>query len=248
MAGDLTSQAGELLLSAHHTGVGVEPDMPAPQSRADAYGIQDHVLGRLGSAIAWKIGRAANDPEPYIAPIPKLGIVRPDGRCVLPPGAAQLGVEAELGMRLGKEITPEMATLGRAECLALFSHVVPLLEILHTRLAGANAAAPLWKLADFQASGGVVLGAPVAWTGQNLASVQVMVNGEAREARHPFGDPLELLHWAVRHLARRGGAPTGTVLTTGSYTGITQVGAGERFEAEFSRFGEVRTQVISPGH
>ncbi|WP_157966406.1 fumarylacetoacetate hydrolase family protein [Oceanibium sediminis] len=239
MLGDAAAQ----LIAAHRGGMPVTAPLPAPPTRAAAYAIQDRVVDQIGPAGAWKVGRNASDPDPYIAPVPRAMISLSGAPRALPRGAPRIGVEAELGFRLSTPVHPGSPPADAAANLTHVGHVVPLLELLATRLpSGTHDPAGLWKLADNQATGGIVLGPDVPWQGQDLGNVHVqwgVGDWSGSWAAHPFGDPGGMLHWALVHLAGRGGAPAGTIITTGSYTGITQVAADETFSSDFSDFGRV---------
>lgn len=107
---------------------------------------------------------------------------------------------------------------------------------------------PLWKLADLQANGGLVLGKPVPWTGQDLGAVRLAVGSQEEAAfdmaAHPFGAPFDLFCWTVDRVARhRGGLRRGDVIITGSYCGIVEIRAPGRFTAAFADFGAVCVDV-----
>lgn len=224
-------------------GTKVAPATPGPESRADAYRVQDLTIAALGGACGWKVGRAKTDPEPYCAPIPSSRRLE-SGSAYARPGGVAL-VEAELAFRLGRDV-PASATLDSSEdYAALIDAVVPALEILETRLEAPAAQDALWKLADLQMNGGVVLGEPIPYTGQDLGEVRLSVGGqEAAPVAHPFGAPFELFCWTVGHVVReRGGLRRGDVIITGSYCGIVEVGAPQRFVAAFEGFGAVSLDV-----
>lgn len=216
----------------------------APQGRADAYAVQDRVVAALGGACGWKVGRGRDDPEPYCAPLPRTRLLASGGRYARHHGKAL--VEAELGFRLGRDV-PNWASVGdRARCAGLIDAIVPAIEILETRLSPPAAQQPLWKLADLQANGGVVLGEPVAWTGQDVGTARLALGGEAeRVVDHPFGAPLDLFAWTVEHVARhRGGLRRGDVIITGSYCGIVEIAAPQRFDALFTGYGTVGLDIV----
>lgn len=224
------------------------PISRGPATRSEAYRVQDLMIAALGDhPCGWKVGRAKTDPEPYCAPLPALRRLASAGSYARHHGVARL--EAELGLRLGRDVPVSRTVLGRAECAELIDAIVPAIEILDTRLAGPQADDPLWKLADLQGNGGLVLGAPVPWTGQDLGEVSLAIGkdgeGQAAMVRHPFGEPFDLFCWAVNHVARhRNGLRRGTVIITGSYCGIVELGTGHRFFATFPEYGQVSLDVV----
>lgn len=221
------------------------PDMPGPATRAHAYRVQDLAVAALGGACGWKVGRGKADAEPYCAPLPLARRLAGGGAYARHDGVAL--VEAELGFRLGRDVPAGAAVGDGADCARLVDAVVPAIEIIETRLAAPAAQDGLWKLADLQANGGLVLGEPVAWTGQDLGVVRLTLgpDGEERAADHPFGAPFELLCWTLDHVARcRGGLRRGDVVITGSYCGIVELRAPQRFTATFAGYGAVSVDVI----
>ncbi|MGO4834621.1 hypothetical protein AB4144_20420, partial [Rhizobiaceae sp. 2RAB30] len=121
--------------------------------------------------------------------------------------------------------------------------------ILETRLAGPAAQDPLWKLADLQANGGLVLGEPVPWTAQDLGKVRLATGSRRSDdfdsVAHPFGAPFDLFCWTVNHVSRlRGGLRRGDVIITGSYCGIVEIRDPQCFVATFADYGTVSLNVF----
>lgn len=235
------------LLTAHFlTRTMVEPAMPAPGSRAEAYAAQDRMISALGGACGWKVGRARPGDEPYCAPIPASRRFDDDSDYARYHGVAR--VEAEIGFRLGRDVPPSGDDRDKDACAELVDALVPALEIVETRLAGAGAQNPLWKLADLQANGALVTGKPVPWRGQDLGRTRLVVGSSGQdifdEVPHPFGEPFDLFCWTVNHVSRqRGGLKRGQVIITGSYCGIVDVSSPQRFVAAFADYGSVSVQV-----
>jgi len=247
MSGFSADAAADLLIEHFCAGTTGKAAMPAPGSRAEAYRVQDLMIAALGGGCGWKVGRAKDSPEPYCAPIPASRRLDSGSTYARFHGSARL--EAELGFRLGSDVPPSTAELDKAACAALIDAVVPSLEILETRLQPPQAQDPLWKLADFQASGGMVSGKPIPWCGQNLGRVRLAVgaghNAATGEVSHPFGEPFELFCWTVNHVSRlRGGLKRGEVIITGSYCGIIEIRDPQRFVATFAEFGRAVLDVL----
>ena len=230
-------------LEARSRGV---PDFAGPQSRADAYRVQDVLVERLGGGCGWKVGRGKAGPEPYCASLPSVW-KRNDRQEYRPVGGTAL-LEAEVGFRIGADVEPREQDLTPAECRELIDALVPAIEILEARLEGPAGADPLWKLADLQSNGGLVLGEAVPWEGQSVDEVSLVI-GTGKLAspdvmRHPFGGPFDLFCWTVNHVARsRGGLRRGDVVITGSYCGIVQLPSPGVFQAVFDDIGSVAVDV-----
>src|SRR5690606_33975018 len=128
------AKAAAQLQEAYRSGEPVHDPVAQPMTRAEAYAIQDQVLVQIGPAGAWKVGRNAKHPDPYIAPVPQSMITPSDEIRSLPQSAQQMGVESELGFRLSKPVQAGAPPVDRAASLGHVGHVVPLLELLHSRL------------------------------------------------------------------------------------------------------------------
>lgn len=243
-----SAEAAAILLAGHfHKATTVSPSIPGPSSRNDAYQVQDLMTGALGGACGWKVGLGKRDPEPYCAPIPLSRLHSTGATYVRRNEVAQ--VEAELGFRLGRDVPPCEIPRNEADCVKLVDAVVPCIEIVETRLAEPAAGDPLWKLADLQANGGLVVGNPSPWPVQDLSEVRLAIGPTDKEAfnlfAHPFGKPLDLLCWTINHVSqRRGGLKRGDVIITGSYCGVVEIHAPQSFVAAFANFGKVSLEVL----
>jgi 2-keto-4-pentenoate hydratase len=239
--------AAAFLMEHFHDRTKAAPLLTGPATRADSYRVQDLLMGTLGHACGWKVGLAKPDAEPYCAPLPASRRLENGEVYKRYEGVARL--EAELGLRLGRDVPSGAADLDRAECAELIDAVVPAIEILEPRLVEPQAGDALWKLADLQANGGVILGEPAPWRKQDLGRVSLAINADGSQpptdAAHPFGDPLDLFCWVVRHVSRhRGGLRRGDVVITGSYCGIINLGSPQHFTATFPEYGAVSVNVI----
>jgi 2-keto-4-pentenoate hydratase len=237
VAGNRVRRLAGLLIEARQSDRLVPEGEDAPRDVEEAYRIQDLVLealcdGRRTSA--WK----AIPPRPggaqLASPVPPGGLLRSPAT-LRAPNCGLVGVEAEIGFRLGPDLQAEEALV--------------LIELCETRLAGWESSPTLWKLADFQSHCAFVLGSGTkAWHGIDFTAqtVEVFVNG-ARRARavggHPCGDPSRLLPWMIGHCANRGGLQPGDVVATGSWVGIVPVAAKDDVLVRFHGIGEARLKL-----
>ncbi len=240
------AQAAGFLAAQFRQRTSAVPAMPGPSTRADTYRVHDLLIEALGQPCGWKVGRSRVETEPYCAPLPASRLLADGASYPAPGGVARL--EAELGLRLGRDVPASSAPLDREACLGLIDAVVPSIEIVETRLLAPAAHDPEWKLADLQGNGGVVFGPALPWKGQALdqAALAIGFGGERRSftAPHPFGDPLGLFCWTVNAVTGRGIAMRkGDVVINGSFCGIVEVPAGTRFVATFPQHGEVSVTV-----
>lgn len=216
-----------------------------PNTAADAYGVQDKVFmarypGR--SAATWKAGPAGATLELAAAPI---GEVRASPAVVAARDFHMLGVEAEVALRIGRDLPADAQNRSSAELADAVEEVLVTIELCDTRLANWKAASPLWRLADFQMNGALITGSGTRdWRRVEFGAqrAELWVNGTKKADRtgsHPLGDPLRVLPWAAGHCARRGSAlKRGDLVTTGSWTGMEFVSPGDVVVARFPGIGE----------
>ncbi|UCE31139.1 MAG: fumarylacetoacetate hydrolase family protein [Burkholderiales bacterium] len=232
-------------------------------------------------ATAWKVSPPRAGSASVAAPVPNACCVASPARLAAT-DFSMLGVEVEIAFRFGRdlprraghhpqhpvrdaaqvrdaaevleaaEVREAAGAFDAAEVLDAVDTLLVALELCDTRLAAWRDAPPLWKLADFQSSGALVIGTAVRdWVGIDFGSLlaQLVVNGEVRaEARgsHPSGDPSVLLPWLAGHVAQRcGGLRRGDVVTTGTWTGMHFVAPGDVVEARFPGLGEARLQLVA---
>ena len=226
-----------LLLQARASGSLVDTAAEAAPADLDqVYRVQDIVLDALSAGTrpnAWKAIPPRPGAQPAASPVPPACIVA--SPATLAVGRGVLGVEAEIAFRLGADLSPVEALV--------------LIELAETRLASWDTAPGLWKLADFQSNGALVVGSGTrAWRDIDFGAqtVELQINGKLEKratGAHPSGDPLPLLPWLVQHAAGRGGLRPGDIVTTGSWIGIVPVKPGDEMVARFPGIGEARLRL-----
>ena len=237
--------AAVALLEARRSRHPVSPSTPGPGSLQEAFAVQDRVGRDLGAPGAWKVG-GGGTCAPIAGPL-----VRPSP-CRWPAGDfLKIGIEAEIAFLIGRDIPAGIAPPGRDVVRDAVASLHAAIEIVDSRFDVWPVPHPLWALADNQNNGGLVYetsGRP--WREEEAlgrAEVTVTVDGEPRFAGtgvNPGGDPFALLVWLADHLAARsGGLKAGTIVTTGSLTGIIFVEPGADVVASIAGLGEVRLQV-----
>lgn len=224
-----------------------------PDAEAAA-GVQHAVGVRLGwwseSEVPrhWKSGGASRSAALTHAPIPLVAVrTSPAGQ------SADLSdwpvwlprVEGEIALRVARDITPDQARALSPEAsvdtlAALFDAACAAMEIVDSRWQAQPQASALLRLADFQSNGALVLGdwqpvdAAHDWATQ---ACTLFIGDDAPVpvvGTHPLGHPFWGMPAWLQHLTRHGATvPAGTVVTTGTWTGIRPVtrGATLRFEA-----------------
>lgn len=197
----------------------------------------------------WKSGAGARELPLLHAPLLPSGVVASPAdlreRHFFSPG-----LEAEIALRLGRDVTAaEAAALRPGDADGLVDAMAVSLEVVDSRWADLAHTPALLKLADFQVHGALVLGAWTAWRGVDWAAQRGTLQvGEAAPiafaGSHPLGTPLWLLPAWLRHLARDGQTiPAGTVVSTGAWCGCVPAATGARVLARFDGLGEAVLQL-----
>jgi 2-keto-4-pentenoate hydratase len=159
-------------------------------------------------------------------------------------------IEAEVALRLGRDVTPaDAASLSPEAAPALVDAMTVSIEIVDSRLQQPREAAALLKLADLQSHGALTLGewkpfAPRDWK-QQTCVVQI---GDAApqsfRGTHSLEDPAWLLPIWLRHVTRNGATvPRGTIVTTGTWCGMLEARQGDRVRVVFDGIGEAEVQL-----
>jgi hypothetical protein len=238
----------ELLLHAQYSGViaAVEPSF-ALDSVDEAYWVQEVVLRGIDPRrpISWKISPPRDGAEPTGSPTP-LNAVK-SSPADFASANRVLGVEAEVAFRFARAPKLKGKTVDNASAI---EEAFVLIELCETRYYNVDELGPLMRLADFQSHGGFAIGTGNArWRDLDFAAqpVDLVVNGKtavSRKGSHPTGNPFALVEWAARHCAARGmPLAAGDVVTTGTWTGMTPIKAGDEVLAKFEGIGEARLHL-----
>jgi len=231
------------------------PWLDTLETAAQAYEVQDAVAAALGwfegqpVPLAWKSGGGSRSATLTHAPLPPAGVRQS------PADFSDLvfhtpGIEAEIALRLGQDVTPaQAAKLDHDNAASLIDAMAVSVEIVDARWQDLPSTPALLRLADSQVHGALVIGewkpfAAVDWASQRcetkIGNAEVVV----REGTHPLADPAWLLPIWLRHITRNGQtAPAGTVVTTGSWVGVLPCRRGDQVTAEFPGIGAVRLIV-----
>lgn len=169
-------------------------------------------------------------------------------------GGAARGIEAEIALRLGQDVTPaQAARLAEGQGAELIDAMAVSIEVVESRWLQQFAAPPLLLLADQLCHGALVVGdwqpcdlvrAAPDWTRQvcrlRIGSAEVTEH----VGTHSLGDPAWLLADWLRHATSEYGTlRAGTVVTTGSWVGLVRAAVGDRVHAQFEGVGEAWLQL-----
>ena len=259
MTTNILNNLADALASAHRTGtsLAVGPWKDVLSDAVQAYRVQDAVgesLGVFGAKAPqyWKSGGASRDVVLTHAPLPPAGVrdglARFDDMTFHVPG-----FEAEIALRLGRDVTPEQAAaLEVDDAHALIDAMAVSIEIVDSRWErndDAGAAPALLKLADFQSHGALALGdwLPYVRKDWSTQACEVRIGDRepiVRTGTHPMGDPAWLLPIWLRHATRDGKTvAAGTVVTTGSWVGLLPIGQGEAATVTFDGIGSLQVHL-----
>ena len=159
-------------------------------------------------------------------------------------------IEAEIALRLGRDVSPADAARLRPEDAATVVDAMTVsIELVDSRWQQGVAAPALLKLADLQSHGALVLGPWVPFDSRDWAaqSCTVRIGSQPavlRRGTHSVGDPAWLLPTWLRHATREGQTvAAGAVVTTGTWCGMLPYAAGDLVIVSFEGIGEASVQL-----
>jgi len=160
-------------------------------------------------------------------------------------------IEVEVALRLVRDLLPAGKLLPYEELASAFDAMLPVIEVVETRLSDWAEADALAKLADLQSHGALVLGAPVPLPKALLdfSAIEARLEFDGRQVAstrgaNPAVDVWRLLAWQALHCEQRGmPLRAGQIVTTGSLTGMLVATAGARVQAYVSGLGSVQVDL-----
>lgn len=221
----MTDPLAEALIAARSGGskLALAPGTQLPRHRVLA--VQTEVASRLGPVGAFKVACPRNAPV-VMAPIFAKDIYSSPARLSVATGEP-VGVELEYAFRLIAPL-PDPAQDNFEQRLRASVELLPVIEVVQSRLADPDKADGSVKMLDNQLNGALVLGPPCrAWQKQHdttsaIAHLrlgdEVVLDGAADV---PNGDAFKTLCIFVRTLGEHcGGLQIGQVVITGSLNGL----------------------------
>lgn len=231
-----------------HHGVAV------PATPAEAYAVDDDVAGLAATpAIGWKIGAtsaAAQEMLGVKSPISGRvyeGTVFESGR-TLPGGLFhhQPMVECEIAVRTARALSPTGPPVDVRSARTLVASVHPAVELVGTRYDAGLDVPPALLIADGSVHAALVLGDPIAVEAAGdlaAASCQLLVDGQmvaSGQGSAVLGDPYAAVAWLCNHLRQRHiELPAGSVITTGTMTGLSPTSPGQQLVNDAGPLGRV---------
>jgi 2-keto-4-pentenoate hydratase len=214
---------------------------------AQAYAVQDALATRLGPVAGWKVGASSDSAEPNAAPLPASVVVPAAGATLHLPARSLRLIELEVAVRLRTDLLPGERMLSRDEVMEAVEAVLPVIEVVDSRLAETREAPAALRLADLQSHGALAYGAP---SGVPLREVdmgrlrtRLWFDGELAAdvtGAHAAPDIWRLVAWLARHAQARGRPlRAGDVVTTGSCTPPVIAAEGARVTGEITGLGRL---------
>lgn len=243
-----------LLTTARREGqqVAALPAHLVPENADEAYAVQARVAALLGwPPLGWKIAGTNDVMRARLRqPEPILGrsfarFLRASPAVLTHAALLDPIVEAEIMLRLGRDLPPRAAPWTRAEAADAVGAAHAGIEVAECRLPMEPLPAHTAILADGSGSGHYVIG-PAIPAGTDLVAlpIAVLVNGRERRTgtgAEVMGDPLLALVWlANRRNALGDGLVAGEWISTGTCTGMLAPCAGDVVEARFGALPPVQ--------
>jgi 2-oxo-3-hexenedioate decarboxylase/2-keto-4-pentenoate hydratase len=236
------------------------PDDCRPRTLDDAYSIQERarplIAEGLGPAAGYKVGATAKVMQERLGiHYPCAGTlfrdrIYPSGATIRRADFRHLGVECEVGVRMGAPLLKVSGGHTRDSVLQALAAVFVSIEIVEHRFLDVRAVGAETHVADDFYSAGAVIGPehPVsALDPTGAAAGEILVNGTRAFAGHVrdiLGHPLNSLAWLANHLVERG-TPlrAGDILTLGSISPGTAIAEPAMVEARFEGLGRCTVAI-----
>lgn len=223
-----------------------------PQDRADGYAIQS-AMQDYGNLFGWKIAATSEAGQKHINVAgPQAGriyaerVIADGGTAPMAGNAMAVG-EPEFAFRIGRDLPPRSTPYSLADVLAAVDSLHPAIELPDSRFIDFVKAGEAQLIADNACAHLFVLGAPTRadWRAVDLVEHKPVVTLRGQRfvghGKNVLGDPRVALAWLANELRALGVTlKAGEVVTTGTCHPPLPIRSGDRFEADFGSFGNVR--------
>lgn len=225
-----------------------------------AYAVQQSLAESMGWLAPgrpqfWKSGGASRQATLSHAPLAPAGV-----RSATAGGADEAdfsdlqlhaaGIEAEIALRIGRDVSPELAASLSVEAAAeLVDAMAVSVELVGSRWLEAGDAPALLRQADCLSHGALALGDWLPFTQRDWSTQasELRVNDGAAlhgVGCHTLGDPAWGLSAWLKHVTRHGVTlPAGSVVTTGAWLLQSGLRPGDRASVGFAGLGSVSVRV-----
>ena len=240
------------LVHARINHIAWNPDKIAALSLDEIYAVHRLVTDKLGFEIgAWKTSPLKDPMSPFAGPIYKKDI-SVSGAKILASELFIIGIEGEIAFRFNRDFPNIKGSYTRSDILEGISEMLPLIEVVDSRMVnGINQEASL-KMADNQSNAGIIIGDPVTseWQDINLTklSVAIQMNGTKIYddiSNNPIEDVFHLMTGMI-NVAATLGTPvqSGHIITTGSCSGLLFVEPGCNIVLDIKGVGRVEASFL----
>ena len=248
----------ERLIEARLTGSMVDSEGNEQiENLETAYKIQEKVLEGLGNgSIFWKVGSTSKEAQK------KLGTDEP-GSCRVPEkycfkngdqipifDTHDVWVEGEFGIRLGSDLPSRDRAYNRNEVISAIDGAAASLELVGSRFGSGIANSGRYNVtADCGANIALCIGEIATHFNsrslkENPAELYVnekkVASGSGEKA---LGDPINVMVWLANQQRRKGGLRAGSVVSTGTCTGLHKVKPGDNIRLSCGIVGDVSASL-----
>ncbi len=234
----------QLLQAARDGGARLPENAGEGLTRARVFAVQEALAATLGPVGGFKVACPPDAPI-IIGPIYASDIHASPATLDLP-ADEEVGVELEYAFRLIAPL-PDRDAPDFANKLRAAVELLPVFELVRSRLDDPKGASPLLKMLDNQLNGAVVFGAPIRdWQGIDVTEATARLTiGDAVHlsgaARVQGGDAFATLCKLALAIGDHcGGLQPGQVVITGSLNGLPWVKPGLVSRGEIAGLGTVQ--------
>jgi len=253
-------EAAEFLLCSRRSGAAPR-DLPRELEPADleqGYAIQLETAKLRGLPVAgYKIGlthpaaqEAAGVAEPIAGRLAPSDIVRQPGPIHLAPHHLRI-VEAELVFEIGRTLSPSDLPIREQTLRESVSAVYAGIELCNSRLSATDPPLPS-VVADNSNADVLIVGEPLTdWQRRLRGELPVLLTRRGGEpvhgsSRRVLGSPLKSVIWLAGWLLSRGERlAAGSLIASGSCTGMTEIGHNDGVTAVFADTANVTAEFKS---
>jgi len=243
------SEAGAAALwQSHCTRILLDTPPFMLDDQSQAYHIQDLVARELGLRSGWKLGLNGSG-EVIAAPLHQ-SLTYKSPATLQRRSFNRMLIESELAVVFTQALPPRKSPYKVADIFESLGTVHAAIEIVDSRFTHWPDVDPLWLLADGMSHGCFVLGSGVPLTQRVLldhGQYDLHLDGleiASGAGDHPLPNPFATIASLATRLSQQGrGILAGDILTTGTFSGVTEVNAGQTATLKFHGIGECSVVV-----
>ena len=217
----------------------------------DVYATQDLVTASLGADVrAWKTS-PLEDGTAFVGPIYATNIFA-SGAQISTSKMHLIGIEGEIAFRIKHDLPDQGHPYIRDDILTSISEMMPLIELVDTRMINGMKQDSTLKMADNQSNYGIVIGdaSTKDWNDINatMAEVHLTVNDKnlfSGISSSPINDMFDLMAGTANSCVKYNRPlRAGDIITTGSCTGIVFIEPGSNVVLDFPEIGQVEASLL----